>query len=104
LSARGVHAILPWRHREIAGRERGSIEMMMMLLAALSLAPQAEAAAPVKEKKICRSIEVIGSNLPNRKCRTAAEWKAIDKANAINFTDQMQLQRMQNQGLRADQN
>ena len=41
----------------------------------------AAAAAPApKEKKVCRREQLIGSIMPTRTCRTAAQWAAIDRA------------------------
>jgi hypothetical protein len=37
------------------------------------------AAKPVKEKKICRHEDVIGSVIPARICLTKAEWAEFDK-------------------------
>ncbi len=51
---------------------------------AVAQAPQPSApqvAAPVKEKKICRSENSTGSILPKRTCKTQAEWTATDAAN-----------------------
>ncbi len=31
------------------------------------------------EKKICRSMPVMGSNFPKRVCSTQAEWEAFDE-------------------------
>ena len=42
----------------------------------------APAAAPVKEKKVCRREMETGSIMPKSTCRTKAEWAAIDQANA----------------------
>ena len=39
---------------------------------------------PPKEKKVCRSERPTGSYIAKRTCHTAAEWKAIDSANAGN--------------------
>ncbi len=47
-------------------------------------APVKVASAADPDRLICRSIDVTGSNMPERKCATAAEWKAIAAANAGN--------------------
>jgi hypothetical protein len=40
--------------------------------------PQSQAPAPaVKERKICRSEQVIGSLTPKRTCKSRAEWNAL---------------------------
>ena len=46
---------------------------------------------PHKEKKICRSEAVTGSIMPRRTCRTADEWRQIDKASGI---DENQMDRL----------
>lgn len=38
------------------------------------------AASQANEKKICRRIEVTGSNLPKRDCRTKSEWQTLAKS------------------------
>ena len=40
------------------------------------------ATAPVKEKKVCLSENVMGSIMPKRVCRTQAEWQAVNKEDA----------------------
>ena len=40
------------------------------------------------EKRICRKVEVTGSIMGKRECRTAAEWKAQQESDAANV-DQM---------------
>lgn len=37
------------------------------------------AAADTGEKKICKSMPVMGSNFPERVCSTQAEWDAFNK-------------------------
>jgi len=47
--------------------------------------PPAPAAAPVKEKKVCRRLDQTGSILGSRPtCHTKSEWAQIDAANARN--------------------
>ena len=43
-------------------------------------APAVAAAPAAKEKKVCRREQLIGSIMPTRTCRTAAQWAAIDRA------------------------
>jgi hypothetical protein len=45
-----------------------------------TVAPTA-AAAPQPEKKICRQLQITGSTMKRRECRTRAEWKEIDRRN-----------------------
>lgn len=47
-------------------------------------APAATVAAPVKEKKICRRLEVTGSIMAAHVCHSRDEWAAIDEANRQN--------------------
>lgn len=55
------------------------------LLSACASTPSPQAnAAPDGEHRVCRSERVIGSNMPVRTCRTAAEWAALDGANQQN--------------------
>jgi hypothetical protein len=39
----------------------------------------AVAAAETGEKKICKSMPVMGSNFPKRVCSTKAEWEKFDR-------------------------
>lgn len=64
--------------------------MFYIAFAALALVvpgqTQASDAAPPpaqKEKKICRREEVTGSIMPKRVCRTAEEWRQIDKTSGV---------------------
>lgn len=41
--------------------------------------PTAVAAAETGEKKICKTMPVMGSNFPKRVCSTATEWEKFDK-------------------------
>jgi hypothetical protein len=41
--------------------------------------PTAMAAADTGEKKICKSMPVMGSNFPKRVCSTAEEWKKFEE-------------------------
>jgi len=41
--------------------------------------PPAQPSAPVKEKKICRHEDVLGSNIPARVCLTKTEWSELFK-------------------------
>lgn len=41
----------------------------------------AVAAPAAEEQKICKREVPLGSNLPKRVCRTAAEWKIIARSN-----------------------
>jgi len=41
----------------------------------------APAAAPAKEKKLCRNEVVSGSYMPHRTCHTKEEWEQIDEVN-----------------------
>jgi hypothetical protein len=54
-------------------------------------APAAAAAPakPVKERKSCRTEDVIGSTIPHSTCHTKAEWDAIDHADRDNARDLM---------------
>ena len=42
----------------------------------------ASATAPVKEKKVCISENVMGSIMPKRVCKTQSEWEVVNKENA----------------------
>ena len=58
--------------------------MTLLMLAALQTAAQAPtAAAPAKEKKICRQMEAeTGSHFPGKRvCHSKDEWASIDAAN-----------------------
>ena len=52
-------------------------------------APAAAAAPVVKEKKVCRREQLIGSIMPTRTCRTQAQWAAIDRAAASETDSQL---------------
>lgn len=61
--------------------KRGNLMLSIVFLMALSAADvpstgTAPAAAPAKERKICRGETATGSMMPRRVCRTAAEWAA----------------------------
>ncbi len=62
--------------------------MLMLLALALQTATPTPAvsspAKPVVEKPKCRRLDTTGSIMGERTCHTAAEWKAIDAANAAN--------------------
>ncbi len=60
------------------------IVTVLLALSSPALAQQAAPApaAPVKEKKICRSLAVTGSIMGKRECHTPAEWSQIDNANS----------------------
>jgi hypothetical protein len=53
------------------------------LIAACTTAAKPEAtavaAADAGERKICKSMPVMGSNFPKRVCSTAAEWKKFEE-------------------------
>ena len=55
----------------------------LLALSTPALAQQAAPApaAPPKEKKICRSLDVTGSMMAKRTCHTREEWRQIDDAN-----------------------
>ena len=57
---------------------------LVFLLAAGQAPAQASAApaAPVKEKKICRSETSTGSIMPKRTCHTQAEWQKLSGSTA----------------------
>ena len=60
--------------------------MPIFLILALQAAmptPAVVAPAPVEKPK-CRRVDTTGSIMGARTCHTAAEWKAIDAANAAN--------------------
>ena len=40
------------------------------------------AAKPVKEKKVCKSLDKTGSMLGERTCMTKSEWESFDAKNA----------------------
>jgi len=52
-----------------------------LLAQATAPASTVPAAAPEKEKKICRREQVTGSIMQQRICHTREEWAAIDEAN-----------------------
>lgn len=55
---------------------------------AQSADPAVAAAAPKKEKKVCRRYAVTGSIVSTRtECHTAAEWATIDSVNARGVDD-----------------
>ena len=41
----------------------------------------APAAADVKPRKVCRSVQVTGRRIAESKCYTAAQWADLDKTN-----------------------
>ena len=75
---------------------------MMAIVAATFIAVPAIAqdmpAAPVKEKKICRSEQVTGSIMGKHVCHTKSEWADIDQANARAADDMMARTRSNNGG------
>ena len=59
--------------------------------------PAQPTAAPVKQKKICRTEESTGSIMVKRICHTQAEWDAMSQANrgvTADLSDQQQRQQM----------
>ena len=40
---------------------------------------------PIKEKKVCKSLEKTGSILAARTCMTKSQWEAVTKKNAENL-------------------
>jgi hypothetical protein len=59
-----------------------------LCLAAPAIA-QTVAAAPEKPKKICHSVLLTGSRMPQRFCHTATEWSEIQSGRkAADVTDQ----------------
>lgn len=68
------------------------VPVVLGLIAASPLAAQASspaaqvtpAAAP-GDKKVCRRVEVTGSMMPERVCRTRAQWAAVNDARVDNF-------------------
>ena len=56
---------------------------------ALADDPPAPKPKPPREKKICRTEEVIGSIIPQSICKTAAQWQQIDDENQRNADDAM---------------
>ena len=42
-------------------------------------------AKPVKEKKICKSLEKTGSIIRERTCMTQSQWDSVAKKNAANL-------------------
>ncbi|MDQ1674749.1 MAG: hypothetical protein QOC98_3311 [Frankiaceae bacterium] len=55
------------------------VTLVVAALPAAALAVDAPAAAPKKERKICRLGDETGSRVrPPRVCHTGAEWRAID--------------------------
>ncbi len=59
-----------------------------LCLAAPALA-QSDAAKPEKPKKICHSVLLTGSRMPQRYCHTATEWAEIQSGRkAADVTDQ----------------
>jgi predicted secreted protein len=56
-------------------------------------APAAQA-APVKEKKICRTETNTGSIMPRRTCKTQAEWDQLANANRGTVNDLRQQQQI----------
>jgi hypothetical protein len=51
-----------------------------LLLATVLQAVPAAPPAPDTEKKVCRRVVATGSIMPRTKCRTKAEWAALDTA------------------------
>lgn len=72
---------------------RGFVSAAAMCAFGAAIAQEAgppQAAAPVKERKICRAIIATGSVMTRRKCLTKAEWARLDSENAAqaeNFRD-----------------
>ncbi|MDQ0249314.1 Spy/CpxP family protein refolding chaperone [Sphingomonas kyeonggiensis] len=60
----------------------------LLALSAPALAQQTDTApapaSPVKEKKICRALDVTGSIMSKRTCHTREEWRQIDDSNGDN--------------------
>lgn len=53
---------------------------MFTTLLLVSALQAATAPAPDAEKKVCRRVVSTGSIMPRTKCRTKAEWAALDAA------------------------
>lgn len=62
----------------------GGLLAIFAIAPTLAQTPLAETAPPAvaKEKRICKASTDIGTLVPKRTCRTAAEWKDINEANA----------------------
>jgi hypothetical protein len=64
------------------------VTLLFALTAAAQAAPAADAtqsaAPPAKEKRVCRSVGLTGTNLRKRECHTEAEWAEINLANERN--------------------
>lgn len=59
--------------------------MLTALLIVMTLPaqePVQKADKPAKEKPVCRSVRKTGSRLPERVCKTQAEWDAEAQKNA----------------------
>jgi hypothetical protein len=54
----------------------------LLLLATPALAKDKADKPADPDKKVCRSLEQVGTMFSKRICHTAEEWKAIDGANA----------------------
>lgn len=55
--------------------------LILFATPALADQPVQQPGAPAAEKKLCRSISTIGSNMRKRVCHTKAEWAQIDGYN-----------------------
>ena len=78
--------------------------MLALMIGASAISAQAQpapavpaqpGAAPVKEKKICRTEESTGSIMIKRICHTQAEWNALSQANRGTLNDMSEQQQRQ---------
>lgn len=60
------------------------IPLVLFATPALADQPSTQSAPPAAEKKLCRSIATIGSNMRKRVCHTKSEWAQIDGTNGSN--------------------
>ncbi len=49
-------------------------------------------------KRVCRSVETLGSKIPKRTCRSKAEWAQLDEANAQANSEAMRREQSYSRG------
>jgi hypothetical protein len=65
------------------------LNSVLVACPALAQETPAPAPAPVREKKICRSQETVGTLLTKTVCHTKTEWADIDARNQRSADDTM---------------
>jgi predicted secreted protein len=70
-----------------------------------SAATEAESSAPVRERRVCRLEERLGTILPRRVCRSITDWDQIDEAQRkITERDTQHMRNNSRNSMRSEEN